>query len=75
MPKPNVPRVGVSTSAYIDTLRPSDLSRVSEIKSAVINTGYRGGNFVLNLHHVPLSDEERERRGGDKVKILGISSC
>lgn len=72
---PNKQNIGASTSVYVDTLRPQHLSRVSEIKTVVIKANYHGGNFAVNIHHVPLSLEDRVARGGDKVKILGIASC
>lgn len=66
---------GVSTSLFVDTLRSKDLARVSEVKMITARTAYHGGTFAMNIYHVSLSDEEYDRRGGDKVKILGISSC
>lgn len=73
--RPNEKKAGVSTSKYIDTLRDENASRVSEIKVETIHTGYRGGYFLVNIEQIRLSAEELARRGGDKVKILGISSC
>lgn len=77
---PNKKKEGVSTSKLIDTLGPSTAgtgatSKTSELKVATIHTAYKGGYFFLNIEHVPLPRQELVRRGGDKVKILGISSC
>ena len=72
---PNQQNIRVSTSVFIDTLRPRDLARASEVVIATVPSQYHGGTFALNIRHVPLSAEEYALRGGDKVKILGLSSC
>ena len=74
-PAPNIKKLGVGTSTYIDTLRPRGLARVSEVRTETLTAGYHGGSYLLNIRHVSLSAEEYAARREDKVKILGVSSC
>lgn len=69
---PNALKLPYSKSVIVETH--SNTSKISEIKVATFTFTFRG-NFLLNLVHLTLSDEELRRRGGDKVKILGISAC
>ena len=63
---------GYGTSVWLDTWDPNELTSTIQIKTYA--TSYRG-RFQLNFAHHSLSAEERERRSGDKVKLLGVRSC
>ena len=49
-------------------------SEVSNVDTQVMAFGCIG-TVLVNLVHRPLPAEELARRGGDKVKILGLYGC
>lgn len=59
-------------SLRIDTFNNHSSRSALRTQSFRVNAN---GKFVLHLRHARLSGEEWSRRGGDKVKILGVSSC
>jgi len=61
-----------SHSAWLDTLDEND--KISQTKVATFRFSY-SGVFLLNIKHERLDADEVKRRGGDKVKILGIRTC
>jgi hypothetical protein len=69
---PSVRGGASSASKWVDTL--NSAKRVSQlvIVSAVFSYS---GVFVLNIRHVWLGEEEVRKRGGDKIKILGVRTC
>jgi hypothetical protein len=66
-------KYGHSNTEYIDTLLPTNL-KFSEVRTTTLNFGMIG-SFVLNFLHRKLPEKELLLRGGDKVKIMGITSC
>ena len=61
-----------SASFFIDTF---DGERsTSEFRERTFNVRAHGGQ-LLHLRHTGLPEAERVRRGGDKVKVVGIRSC
>lgn len=58
-------------SFTIDTFAASNFSEIRTTTLRVHGTGI----FLLHFKHVPLGDDERKARGGDKVKIVGLRSC
>jgi hypothetical protein len=65
--------LGHSRTISIDTLQSSRV-KASEIRTTTIDFGMTG-TFAINLLHRTQSVSERTRRGGDKVKVLGIRAC
>jgi hypothetical protein len=55
----------------IDTFAASKFSNIRTTTLRVHGTGI----FLIHFKHVPLGDDERKARGGDKVKILSLRSC
>jgi hypothetical protein len=62
----------VGKSVYIDTYNPR--RHHSEIVTKTLHMDAHG-RFLIHIRHVPLPGKELQERGGDKVKILGVSSC
>jgi len=61
-----------SASFFIDTF---DGARTTpEFRERTFDVRAHGGQ-LLHLRHSGLSADERARRGGDKVKVVGIRSC
>ena len=49
-------------------------SRVSAVSQKTFHFDITGPQLLV-LNHLPLSQDEFEARGGDKVKIMGITFC
>jgi hypothetical protein len=62
----------ISNSVWVDTFHSSP--RVSAITVRTFMTHYIG-SYILVLEHRPLDPQTFAKRGGDKVKILGVRSC
>ena len=62
----------VSFSTFIDTY--NETLKHSQISTKTVAFSAHG-QFLLHIRHVPLEEGELLRRGGDKVKILGVTSC
>jgi hypothetical protein len=63
----------ISNSAFIDTYKPDVKTSALAVKT--VEFSQYGGMFLVNIIHHSLSREEYHRRHGDKVKILGITTC
>lgn len=59
-------------SAYIDAFQSAH--NVSENAEKTFHFAV-SGEMLLHIRHLPLSQEECQRRGGDKFKLISIRVC